>query len=1003
MMWKFPIAMTLLLALVGCGDNDKDSAEVVDSDGDGFDTTQDCDDANASVFPGASEVCDGLDNDCDEQVDNDPVDGDSYYTDADGDGFGDPSVEVISCTRVDGSVENNTDCNDGSAFANPEAAEICDGIDNDCDELVDDDDSSLNPATTGTFYFLDSDGDSFGDIGERILTCAAPAGYVEDSTDCNDDEATANPGAPEICDEIDNDCDTLVDDADDSLDGSTGTNYYEDLDADGFGNLANLRQTCIQPAGFVVDSTDCNDNDNTTFPAATELCDGQFNDCNNGDFDITAAPPDETDDDGDFYIECTGYAPGVTVTDEDVVAGDDCNDAEAGINPAAQEICDEADVDEDCDTFADDADDSTSDESKFTYYADADEDAFGSPDNTTLACAVPEGFVVDNTDCDDTRDFVNPDGSEICDDLDLDEDCNGAADDADTGVDPDSFNTFYFDADLDEYGDDAVTEATCDPSEGYIAVGGDCDETRDDVNPGADEVCDDDDVDEDCDDVADDLDSSTTDASKTTFFADTDNDTFGDAESTDRFCALPETGYSVNDTDCDDGAADVNPAAEETYGGDTIDKDCNGLIGLGVADLVEDDLIITEFMPNPGIIADDDGEWFEIYNNTNEELNLIDLELSDLGSDDITVTDDVLVAPDTYVVFSIGDTDTSELPAVDFVYTGFTLANEDDEIILGYTDAEGVETIIDQVAYTSSWSFDSDVAASLNGPRLTRDNSDITLWCEAEADYFTNADGDSLIGSPGEANPICPGTVEDCEDDINDDGDGLIDCEDDDCLDFCAEDCTDEIDNDDDSFTDCEDDECYGVDGCAGPYNIEYEVRFDEMYFKSSYYYYGDYTTYTYIYDYNEYAEGYGDPSMYGGVELTGTPDGWLGASFSCEGSFTVDFSRATTGSEFFDDLVTFDFEPNTADGTLTWSSSCPVPGLPTATLRHYYGDDYIERRSSAGSFYTQYYASSYYANNNFSFGFPGTAVYFYDDYYTFLYDVYPSSAISFDGDYYVP
>ncbi|MEL6344779.1 MAG: MopE-related protein, partial [Myxococcota bacterium] len=587
MTWKFPIAMTLLLALVGCGDNDKDSGDaVVDLDGDGFDSSDDCDDDDANVFPGASEVCDGIDNDCDDQVDNDPVDGTAYYTDSDSDGFGDPSNEVISCEPVDGSVTNNTDCNDNEAAANPEASEICDGIDNDCDSQVDDDDDSLDASTTGTFYYLDSDEDGFGDSVERVRACTAPAGYVEDGTDCNDDEATANPAATEICDTIDNDCDSFIDDADDSLDGSTGTNYYEDFDEDGFGDPGDLRQACIQPPGFVEDSTDCNDNDNTTFPAATEICDGQYNDCNNGDFDITAAPADETDDDGDFYVECEGYTAGVTVTDENVIAGSDCDDAAAGTNPGATEVCDEADVDEDCDTFADDDDESTSDESKFTYYADTDEDTFGDPESTTLACSLPTGFVEDDQDCDDTRDFVNPDGSEVCDTLNLDEDCSGTADDEDANVDDSTKSTFYLDSDGDDWGDPESPGDFCDEPEGYVDDNTDCDDSRDDVSPEGDEVCDDDDVDENCNGLADDLDETTRNDSKTEYFADTDSDTFGDPENTTLACSLPEEGFVDNSQDCDDSTSAINPDADEVCDADNVDEDCDGN-----ADDLDDDAV----------------------------------------------------------------------------------------------------------------------------------------------------------------------------------------------------------------------------------------------------------------------------------------------------------------------------------------------------------------------------------------------------------------------------
>ena len=94
------------------------------------------------------------------------------------------------------------DCQDG---------EECDGLDNDCDTFIDDEDSSLD-TTSAVDWFLDDDGDEFGDAAISVLACdLSDAGYVEDDTDCNDADDAVNPGADEICDSIDNDCDGSVD------------------------------------------------------------------------------------------------------------------------------------------------------------------------------------------------------------------------------------------------------------------------------------------------------------------------------------------------------------------------------------------------------------------------------------------------------------------------------------------------------------------------------------------------------------------------------------------------------------------------------------------------------------------------------------------------------------------------------------------------------------------------------------------------------------------------
>lgn len=111
-------------------------AALVDADGDGFYSYQDCNDNDPTVHPGATEICDGKDNDCNGLVD----DGISatWYRDQDGDGYGAPAVSLISCTQPAGYVAVAGDCNDSDAAINPGAAEVPgDGKDNDCDGVID--------------------------------------------------------------------------------------------------------------------------------------------------------------------------------------------------------------------------------------------------------------------------------------------------------------------------------------------------------------------------------------------------------------------------------------------------------------------------------------------------------------------------------------------------------------------------------------------------------------------------------------------------------------------------------------------------------------------------------------------------------------------------------------------------------------------------------------------------------------------------------------------------
>ncbi|RME24388.1 MAG: hypothetical protein D6798_11345 [Deltaproteobacteria bacterium] len=93
----------------------------------------DCDDADGHVHPDADEACNGIDDDCDAEIDEDPADGSTWYADADGDGYGDPDAPVVSCDEPSDAVSNDADCNDSDDAVYPGAPELCDGIQNDCD------------------------------------------------------------------------------------------------------------------------------------------------------------------------------------------------------------------------------------------------------------------------------------------------------------------------------------------------------------------------------------------------------------------------------------------------------------------------------------------------------------------------------------------------------------------------------------------------------------------------------------------------------------------------------------------------------------------------------------------------------------------------------------------------------------------------------------------------------------------------------------------------------
>ncbi len=504
----------------------------------------DCDDNATTVHPGGTEVCDGLDNDCDGLTDGVDLTGCTlFYTDADGDTYGAGTGSCLCKANSTFSVATNGDCNDDNSGTHPGAVEVCDSTDNNCNGVVDEEGAN----GCGLLY-PDEDGDTYGAVTTGHCLCAADGvNKATKSGDCNDTNPSIHPKADEICNGADDNCDGQVDPV-----GSEGcSNYYLDVDTDGYG-VGSVGSKCQCAATGQYSSLltgDCDDTDSATFPGATEVCNGNDDNCN-GDVDEGVTTTYYTDKDKDGYGAASVFVAACSAPPGFVTDNTDCDGSKASVHPGATEACNT--VDDNCDGQTDEG----AATGCTTFYADADKDSFGDVNTPSQClCAASGAFTAAAaTDCNDGSASVHPGAAEICNGAD--DNCNGATDE---GVG----NTYYQDNDSDGYGS-AVTLNACGATLGYVLTTGDCNDAVGSIHPNAVETCNG--ADDNCD-------GQTDEGVKKSWYEDFDGDGYGNKNVTQTACNAPG-GYVADKTDCDDVHAYAHPNAAETC--NYVDDNCNG-------------------------------------------------------------------------------------------------------------------------------------------------------------------------------------------------------------------------------------------------------------------------------------------------------------------------------------------------------------------------------------------------------------------------------------------
>lgn len=530
--------------------------EITNDDGvcKGVEVCQGTQGIQCSAATPANEACDGKDNDCDGNIDeNDALGCVTRYVDGDSDGYG-VGDGLCSCTS-DGvhTATEAGDCDDTDTTTYPGASEFCNGKDDDCDGAVDE----LGSEGCSEFL-LDSDQDGFGVDGVSRCLCSPQGAYwATVGGDCSDQDAAVHPGAPEICNGKDDDCNGVVDD-----DGAGGcTPFFADVDQDGWGTEDSTLCTCVGSAPYTaIKSGDCDDGDAQIHPGHAEVCNGKDDDCDAQIDEGTAVgcTPYYKDADLDGYgISAQLICLCAPLDTYSATVGGDCDDKQPTIHPNATETCNGQD--DNCNQKVDEPGALGCTE----YYKDSDQDGFGQSEKVCLCGSVSPYSVLISGDCNDGNPAQNPLADEVCNGVD--DDCDGALDEAGaTGC-----SVFYADMDTDGWGNGTSSLCSCGPEDEFAAKKvGDCDDQDSSVHPGVDEVCNG--MDDDCDGDVDEEGALLCES----YYVDLDGDGTGVSDTKSCLCAGVQQGVTTSPGDCDDANPAVFPGAFETC--NATDDNCDG-------------------------------------------------------------------------------------------------------------------------------------------------------------------------------------------------------------------------------------------------------------------------------------------------------------------------------------------------------------------------------------------------------------------------------------------